>query len=732
MGFLPARMTRLLIGGHQDLLEPAVDALHHEGVLHLEDYADPTGQTEMGSPLPKGDELSALLVRVRGLQKALGTEGAAGHNGHGQPDANVLARAESAAGPAVEEALRLRTELAALQAAESALASFAGLDVETSLVGGLRTVKLTVGTARIDPSAAFRNAGLVGEVQAHPAPTGLGYAVAAAVAQKDAAAADRLLAECGFTAAQLPAGTGTPAQRLQKLAEQRTQLTAQLSGVEGRIAALRAEWAAPLAALEAQVAGEVEKTQAPLRFGVTDTTFHIEGWVPADRAADVTAKLTQRFGDRLYVHALGDAPRSHDAHAAHASHAHDAHANVAGHDHHDVAGHEGDGHESDPKDEPPVALSNPKAARPYEWILGLLNRPLYNEVDPSKLMLVFFPLFFGLMVGDVVTGLLITLFGVWLKKNKFIGIGGPAVGKALMAGGIVAMVMGAFVFGEAMGIPFVAPPAEPGHEVEMSWAGLFNLGLPNEHQAHGLLFTTGVVDAAGQIEQDPSVNTALREISHPLLPTGVFAPHSDVHLMVGPVPLGIYSKLADVQPLMVVALVIAAIHMVLGLLIGFRNVKAAHGLALAIQEKLAFVTFLIGAAIAVVGSNSAVLLWGGVAIALASAVLLWIGAGKVYGMGFVGPMELISLGGNFVSYTRLAAIGAAEAGLGLAVATICFHTLPGGVIGWILYVICFLGLTLLSILSGGLQSLRLQFVEFFGKFFGGGGRPYVPFGRRAA
>src|SRR5205085_326849 len=137
---------------------------------------------------------------------------------------------------AVEEAVRLRTELSGIQAAESALAGFAGLDVNLGLVGGLRTVKVSVGTARIDPTPAFQNAGLAGEVQTYPSPAGIGYAVAAAVAQKDAAAADRILADCGFAVAMLPAGSGTASQRLQKLAEQRTQLTAQLSGVETRLA----------------------------------------------------------------------------------------------------------------------------------------------------------------------------------------------------------------------------------------------------------------------------------------------------------------------------------------------------------------------------------------------------------------------------------------------------------------------------------------------------------------
>ncbi|HEX2066763.1 MAG TPA: V-type ATPase 116kDa subunit family protein, partial [Candidatus Thermoplasmatota archaeon] len=56
----------------------------------------------------------------------------------------------------------------------------------------------------------------------------------------------------------------------------------------------------------------------------------------------------------------------------------------------------------------------------------------------------------------------------------------------------------------------------------------------------------------------------------------------------------------------------------------------------------------------------------------------------------------------------------------------------GGAVGWAIYLLGFVLITVLAILSGGLQALRLQFVEFFGKFYTGGGRPYVPFGRRAA
>ena len=53
------------------------------------------------------------------------------------------------------------------------------------------------------------------------------------------------------------------------------------------------------------------------------------------------------------------------------------------------------------------------------------------------------------------------------------------------------------------------------------------------------------------------------------------------------------------------------------------------------------------------------------------------------------------------------------------------------VLGWVVYLLAFSLILALSIIAGTLQSLRLQFVEFFGKFYTGGVRPYVPSVRRA-
>jgi V/A-type H+-transporting ATPase subunit I len=569
----------------------------------------------------------------------------------------------------------------------------------------------------------------------------------------------------------------------------------------GLFAGLRAEHGPRLAALEARLAREVEKTQAPLQFAVTESTFHLEGWVPRSRANRVRNAIAARLGDKVYVEDLGDAPR-HDASSSH-HHGRGEHAQE--HDQHALArderavalagastagarreapaappaGAEGAARHGDPggadagsgghhateaKDEPPIHLENKGLAKPYEFLLGLLGKPRYQEIDPTKLMLVFFPLFFGLMVGDLVVGLIIMAVGMWLRSNKVFGIGGPAVGRVLMMGGLMAALVGGVVFGEALGIHFVTPePHEEGEEKELSWEEVLGVTIPSKGfihktgaQAHGASAadshaTSGdSIDARG--EARPGTFTTLQgddedpcqdEEGH-VVPcveedagsgiTALLKPHSDTHLSVnGWFNLGYYSKIHDIQALLVWSLLIGFIHIVLGLVLGVRNVYVAHGAKLAIQEKAAWLILIAGAIVAILGAmdGSNLLAAIGVGGAVAAIALLWAGAAHTLGVGFIALLEVPSLAGNLVSYTRLAAIGASKAGMAMALMAVGFDMAGGGAVGWTIYLVGFVGIIALAMLAGGLQSLRLQFVEFFGKFYQGGGRAYVPFGRRA-
>ncbi|MDV6374369.1 V-type ATP synthase subunit I [Deinococcus arenicola] len=62
----------------------------------------------------------------------------------------------------------------------------------------------------------------------------------------------------------------------------------------------------------------------------------------------------------------------------------------------------------------PVELSNSNYVRRFSVVMGLLSLPKYGTFDPTWVIAVFFPLFFGIIIADIGYGLLFLLFGLWL------------------------------------------------------------------------------------------------------------------------------------------------------------------------------------------------------------------------------------------------------------------------------------------------------------------------------
>jgi len=103
-------------------------------------------------------------------------------------------------------------------------------------------------------------------------------------------------------------------------------------------------------------------------------------------------------------------------------------------------------------------------------------------------------------------------------------------------------------------------------------------------------------------------------------------------------------------------------------------------------------------------------------------------------------MEVFGLVANMVSYARLAAVGIAKAAMALAFNIITLDTLviPGWASGNWFMVIVGLGFAflfhlivfLLGAISAYIQAIRLNYVEYFLKFFKGAGTEFRPFGTR--
>jgi V/A-type H+-transporting ATPase subunit I len=124
---------------------------------------------------------------------------------------------------------------------------------------------------------------------------------------------------------------------------------------------------------------DLRHAAARRRCGVTPRAFALEGWLPFTRTPDLRTMLRGRAGESIAVETL----------AREAWSAADA----------------------------PVVLSNPRLFRPFEAIVRLLPLPAYGSIDPTPFVGVFFPMFFGMILGDIGYGLMLAGLGLFLHHR---------------------------------------------------------------------------------------------------------------------------------------------------------------------------------------------------------------------------------------------------------------------------------------------------------------------------
>jgi V/A-type H+-transporting ATPase subunit I len=181
------------------------------------------------------------------------------------------------------------------------------------------------------------------------------------------------------------------------------------------------------------------------------------------------------------------------------------------------------------------------------------------------------------------------------------------------------------------------------------------------------------------------------------------------------------------RPLLLFAVAIGAVHVTLGLGIGawqamrFREYRVMF-------DRLGAIVALAGLA------GLAGWMMGGLSASAVTPAVVLTAVGLVLVMSLhgalgvtTGALDLLGRIGNILSYLRIAAVGLASAHL----ANVANELGSVGPI-WIgIFVATFFhALNLaLAAFSPMIQALRLQYVEFFGAFFVGGGRPFSPFGQ---
>ena len=178
----------------------------------------------------------------------------------------------------------------------------------------------------------------------------------------------------------------------------------------------------------------------------------------------------------------------------------------------------------------------------------------------------------------------------------------------------------------------------------------------------------------------------------------------------------------DVIALLALAIAIGVAQVGLGLVLGMVNAallrhrRELAGRA-ALLISLAAVLVLLGTTARLLPSAVAPVAAG--ALVLAAALL-------VVTVGVAGPIEMLGMLGNVLSYARLMAIGLASVMLAVVadrLGGLLPNVLAGALVAGVLH-----GLNLLlGFFDSSVQGLRLHYVEFFSKFVEPGGIRYAPF-----
>lgn len=196
------------------------------------------------------------------------------------------------------------------------------------------------------------------------------------------------------------------------------------------------------------------------------------------------------------------------------------------------------------------------------------------------------------------------------------------------------------------------------------------------------------------------------------------------------VPFAVIEPLKDPIAILILALAIGIAHLNLGLLIAAgENLRRGDRREAVLGQG---VWFVIQPAAAVL----ILTFFGWRTAPPAVETLAWIGAivgiaGVMVREGPLGFFSLTGFLGDWLSYARILALSLATGGIAMMInilAGMIAAVHPALVVLAVLLAVAgHAGNLVLQVLGGFIHALRLQYVEFFGKFFQGGGRPFKPF-----
>lgn len=622
------KMAHVQIIGMHPQLNATISALHRLGVLHIESIPQSSALKRLlldGSSLQLQERLKLLAARLDSLIKTLPdeTEINCAHTEQNSAAGTDLINAGlDEIAPKVQVLMRRRDDLQAeavsLPRYEATLAKLAPLSIALPPLNAHETAALLIDNRYRDvlDLMNLEIKAITGDQCEMVAQDVDEHTIAALLIYPSHFAGEiqSILGQENITQVRLPRELSgqTFHDTLVALHQRQNAIEQELATITEQMREIAKRWRARLLAWRREVKNRLNGLSVRAQFGTTNYTFIIQGWLPRCELSRLRETLGQAAGEQVIVNEL------------------------------DTQGREGQG--------APVVFANHSLLKPFEMLVRLNALPRQGGFDPTLMLGIFLPLFFGMILGDVGLGLLLLILAYYCRR-RFAGQETVRdLAQILIYGAVWAVIFG-FCYGEFFG----------------------SLG-----ESLGL---------------------------HPL-----WMPREGKYLL----------------SLFLFSLTLGVVQVTIGLLLAFWEAWREKQTSEMLRK--AGMLVVLAALFAIVGVTADYLprqFFTPTVVALLVGMAILIVPAGLMGL-ILAPLEVIETVGNILSYLRLAAIGMASVYLALVaneIAGVMGNMLVGVIAAVLLHALNFA----LGIFSPMIQSLRLQYVEFFRHFYRGGGEPFSPF-----
>jgi V/A-type H+/Na+-transporting ATPase subunit I len=437
------------------------------------------------------------------------------------------------------------------------------------------------------------------------------------------------------TKLELPTGLGTPAEALKKLKEENSLLQERKNNIEKELLQISKKYYPRIVGLKEALNIEGQRIDVLARAGQSDSVFVIEGWVPKPRLPELEKRLAALTNGRAVIEGTKT------------------------------------------KEIPPTLMQNSPRINYFEFFVRFFSLPQSEEIDPTWTLAIIFPIFFGMMLGDVGYGLVILLLAFWFAR-----LGSGKANARWLPRSIRN-------FGRSL----------------MPKRALGQLGR--------ILIPSAIIGMIIGVLANAYFGFRLPP-SHPYTP--------------------VFDLIRTPQIYLIVTLFVGLAHITLGYIYGILIAKRNGHMHL-VYAKIGWLGFL-WSGVAAVGIALTFVLPVHAApiifeyVALASMVVF---GGIVFAfekMRFL--MEIPTLISHVVSYGRILGVLLASLLLGYIAASSISLSSP--IFSLVMALIVLAMVTILNIVLGifepAIQGIRLHYVEFYSKFFEGNGKRFTPFAER--